>query len=254
MAAFTGEDPDDRCAFDAHMAMVRSSPGITFRAVTCDGRLVGSIASFVFEGQTEVTYWMRSGRASGTSREMQRAWFVPLGRPAGNDRKARSRTPRCMIRIPTFPAREAGFPQAAFAISSGCLAPVAPGLAAAGVDLAAEVEHLVPGSDPDLTTVPMVVPPVVWPCRASSLQRLWLVSRTDPRYTSPCCPGPRDENPVTAAQKHLGENIRSCRCQLAFDWLISTRWPSGSRRKQRISELQSCGGVRNVAPLDRSAS
>jgi hypothetical protein len=52
----------------------------------------------------------------------------------------------------------------------------------------------------------------------------------------------------------LGANARFCRCQLAIDWLISTRWPSGSRRKQRISEPQSCGGVRNAAPLDRSAS
>jgi RimJ/RimL family protein N-acetyltransferase len=58
MAAFTGENPDDRPAFDAHMARVRSSPGITHRAITRDGQLVGSIASFVSEGQTEVTYWI----------------------------------------------------------------------------------------------------------------------------------------------------------------------------------------------------
>ena len=58
MAAFTAEDPDDRRAFDAHMARVRSSPGITMRAITCDGQLVGSIASFVSGDQTEVTYWI----------------------------------------------------------------------------------------------------------------------------------------------------------------------------------------------------
>lgn len=58
MAAFTPDDPDDRPAFDAHMARVRSSPGITLRAVTCDGRLVGSISAFVLDGQTEVTYWI----------------------------------------------------------------------------------------------------------------------------------------------------------------------------------------------------
>ena len=58
MAAFTHEDPDDRTAFDAHMARVRSSPGITTRAVICDGRLAGSIASFPSGGQTEVTYWI----------------------------------------------------------------------------------------------------------------------------------------------------------------------------------------------------
>jgi RimJ/RimL family protein N-acetyltransferase len=58
MAAFTGENPEDRDAFDAHMARVRSSPGITLRAITCDGELVGSIASFVSGDQTEVTYWI----------------------------------------------------------------------------------------------------------------------------------------------------------------------------------------------------
>ena len=58
MAAFTPQDPDDRNAFDAHMTRVRSSPGITMRAVTCDGRLAGSIASFPAEGQAEVTYWI----------------------------------------------------------------------------------------------------------------------------------------------------------------------------------------------------
>ena len=42
MAAFTAADPDDRSAFDAHMAMIRSSPENLLRAVTCDGQLVGS--------------------------------------------------------------------------------------------------------------------------------------------------------------------------------------------------------------------
>jgi RimJ/RimL family protein N-acetyltransferase len=58
MAAFTAKDPDDRTAFDVHMAKVRTSPGVTMRAVTAGGRLVGSIASFVVEGDTEVTYWI----------------------------------------------------------------------------------------------------------------------------------------------------------------------------------------------------
>jgi RimJ/RimL family protein N-acetyltransferase len=58
IAAFTPDDPDDRTAFDAHMARVRTSPGITHRAITCDNQLVGSIAAFVIDGQTEVTYWI----------------------------------------------------------------------------------------------------------------------------------------------------------------------------------------------------
>lgn len=58
MAAFTAKDPDDRTAFDVHMAKIRTSPEVTMRAITADGRLVGSIASFVVEGDTEVTYWI----------------------------------------------------------------------------------------------------------------------------------------------------------------------------------------------------
>jgi RimJ/RimL family protein N-acetyltransferase len=58
MAAFTAKDPDDRAAFDAHIAKTRTSSDANTFAVTRDGRLVGSIASFVMEGDTEVTYWI----------------------------------------------------------------------------------------------------------------------------------------------------------------------------------------------------
>jgi len=58
MAAFTTEDPNDRAAFESHMATLRASPDVTVRAITCDGRLVGTIGRFVLEGVTEVTYWL----------------------------------------------------------------------------------------------------------------------------------------------------------------------------------------------------
>jgi RimJ/RimL family protein N-acetyltransferase len=58
MAAFTPENPDDRAAFDAHMTRVRTDADVTIRAVTRDATLVGSVASFVIDGQTEVTYWI----------------------------------------------------------------------------------------------------------------------------------------------------------------------------------------------------
>ncbi|MET7747795.1 GNAT family N-acetyltransferase [Micromonospora sp. NPDC005367] len=58
MAAFTAENPDDREAFDAHMSKVRASADVTLRAVIRDGRLGGSIAGFVMDGDTEVTYWI----------------------------------------------------------------------------------------------------------------------------------------------------------------------------------------------------
>lgn len=58
MAAFTAEDPYDRQRFDAHMVRVMESPENTLRAITWKGDFVGTIASFVVEGQTEITYWI----------------------------------------------------------------------------------------------------------------------------------------------------------------------------------------------------
>jgi RimJ/RimL family protein N-acetyltransferase len=40
------------------MAKILAAPDATNRAVTVDGRLVGSIAAFVIDGDTEVTYWI----------------------------------------------------------------------------------------------------------------------------------------------------------------------------------------------------
>jgi RimJ/RimL family protein N-acetyltransferase len=58
MAAFTAEDPDDRAAFDAHLARIRTTPGILTRAVTVDGELAGTVASFPVGDDTEITYWL----------------------------------------------------------------------------------------------------------------------------------------------------------------------------------------------------
>ena len=58
MAAFTADDPDDRGAFDTHMAKIMSSSENTFLAIIRDSRLVGTIASYPSDGATEVTYWI----------------------------------------------------------------------------------------------------------------------------------------------------------------------------------------------------
>jgi RimJ/RimL family protein N-acetyltransferase len=58
MAAFTPEDPDNRQRFDAHMSQVLRSPENTLLAVTYEGDLVGSMGSYVVDGQTEITYWI----------------------------------------------------------------------------------------------------------------------------------------------------------------------------------------------------
>jgi len=61
MAAFTARDPSDRSAFDAHMARIMSSPEVRFRAIVRDARLLGTVASYLSEGATEVTYWIDRG-------------------------------------------------------------------------------------------------------------------------------------------------------------------------------------------------
>ncbi|MEU7474892.1 GNAT family N-acetyltransferase [Lentzea sp. NPDC042327] len=58
MAAFVADDPDDRAAFDAHWQRILARPDVTNRAVLADGRFAGTVASFVLEGDTEVTYWI----------------------------------------------------------------------------------------------------------------------------------------------------------------------------------------------------
>jgi RimJ/RimL family protein N-acetyltransferase len=70
MAAFTPKDPSDRAAFDAHWKRLLTDPSITARTVVADGCVVGSVASFVLEGQREVTYWIGRehwGRGLATS-------------------------------------------------------------------------------------------------------------------------------------------------------------------------------------------
>src|SRR3954452_2112594 len=58
MAAFTPEDPTDRARFDAQMARIRTNPTGTYRVITCDGAIAGSIGSWVMDGDIELTYWM----------------------------------------------------------------------------------------------------------------------------------------------------------------------------------------------------
>jgi RimJ/RimL family protein N-acetyltransferase len=58
MAGFSAEHPDDKTAFKVHMTQQRNSPDVTLRAITCDGRLVGCVGCFAFQGQIEVTCWI----------------------------------------------------------------------------------------------------------------------------------------------------------------------------------------------------
>ena len=62
MAAFTGPDPSDRAAFDAHYQRVRSNPSNLLYAVDDEGSFVGTVASFTRDGDREVTYWINPAR------------------------------------------------------------------------------------------------------------------------------------------------------------------------------------------------
>lgn len=58
MAAFTGEDPSDRSAHDAHWAKIRGIESIVIRTITAEEEVMGHVASFLREGDREVTYWI----------------------------------------------------------------------------------------------------------------------------------------------------------------------------------------------------
>ena len=58
MAAFTPEDPADRDAFMSHWQRLFAAESIITRSVIADGELAGSIASWVQDGDREITYWI----------------------------------------------------------------------------------------------------------------------------------------------------------------------------------------------------
>ncbi|MFF3866695.1 GNAT family N-acetyltransferase [Micromonospora sp. NPDC001898] len=62
VAAFGPADPTDRAAFEAHWRRIRADPAIVTRTVTVDGAVVGHVAAFPVEEQTEVSYWIDRAR------------------------------------------------------------------------------------------------------------------------------------------------------------------------------------------------
>lgn len=58
LAAFTRAEPGDRAAFDEHYARIMARDDVRQRAITLDGELVGTIATFTIEGDRELSYWV----------------------------------------------------------------------------------------------------------------------------------------------------------------------------------------------------
>ena len=59
MAAFRSSADDDRDAYLAKHTRLLADDTVTSLVVELDGEVVGSAASFVIEGDLEVTYWIR---------------------------------------------------------------------------------------------------------------------------------------------------------------------------------------------------
>ena len=58
-AAFTDATAGDRDAYLSKFRRILADDAIVSRVVEVDGEVVGSVAAFPIEGDTEVTYWIR---------------------------------------------------------------------------------------------------------------------------------------------------------------------------------------------------
>jgi [ribosomal protein S5]-alanine N-acetyltransferase len=58
LAAFMPKDPTDKAAYLAKYTQLLSDPTVNNQTILMDNLIVGSIATFVMEGDREITYWI----------------------------------------------------------------------------------------------------------------------------------------------------------------------------------------------------
>ncbi|MCJ0742946.1 GNAT family N-acetyltransferase [Pedobacter montanisoli] len=58
LAAFMPKDPTDKTAYLTKYTKLLSEPTVNNQTIVLDNTIVGSIAKFVMEGDTEITYWL----------------------------------------------------------------------------------------------------------------------------------------------------------------------------------------------------
>lgn len=58
LAAFTPKDSTDKTAYLNKYTKLLSDPTVNNQTITIDNSIVGSIAKFIMEGVTEITYWV----------------------------------------------------------------------------------------------------------------------------------------------------------------------------------------------------
>ncbi len=58
LAAFTSKDPTDKAAYIEKYSKFLLDPTINNQTILVDGIIAGSIAKFIIQGDTEITYWI----------------------------------------------------------------------------------------------------------------------------------------------------------------------------------------------------
>jgi RimJ/RimL family protein N-acetyltransferase len=58
LAAFMPKDPTDKAAYIAKHTKLLSDPTVNNQTILIDNIIVGSVATFVMEGEREITYWI----------------------------------------------------------------------------------------------------------------------------------------------------------------------------------------------------
>ncbi|PSK83747.1 RimJ/RimL family protein N-acetyltransferase [Prolixibacter denitrificans] len=58
LAAFMPKDPTDKAAYISKYTKLLDDPTVNNQTITLNNIIVGSVAKFVMEGHTEITYWI----------------------------------------------------------------------------------------------------------------------------------------------------------------------------------------------------
>jgi len=58
MAAFTSKDPTDHAAYTAHWDKILADKTILIKTILYDGQVAGSVLSYSWSGDPEVSYWL----------------------------------------------------------------------------------------------------------------------------------------------------------------------------------------------------
>lgn len=58
LAAFTPKDSTDKAAYLAKYARLLNDPTVNNQTILVNSVIVGSVAKFILEGDTEITYWL----------------------------------------------------------------------------------------------------------------------------------------------------------------------------------------------------